>query len=246
MIHIIRTCLVLMVAIVLFPLIVLAQVEPTKKTTNIFTLGDSNGSYPYSWPRQLQLMLPDASVFNLSKPGRTIGFVNLGDTNSNALMMLETYLAKAAEHTQQIPYDYVVMALGTNDAKAIFADRQKEVAENLQKLIQGIRTCEYVTINKAKIIIIAPPPYGSKTDTTKKYTGGNARVKAMSKAFKEVADRNECYFVNGYDIIGENIEILSNDGIHLNAAASQLLIEPVAALIQKNAKKKQVESFTIY
>jgi lysophospholipase L1-like esterase len=33
----------------------------------------------------------------------------------------------------------VVLELGTNDAKAVFADRQAEVPQNLEKLIQQLK-----------------------------------------------------------------------------------------------------------
>ena len=121
--------------------------------------------------------------------------------------------------------------MGTNDAKAVFTDRQKEVPQNLEKLIQKIKGCSYSTINKAKIIIISPPPYGEKADTTEKYAGGDKRVEKMSKAFEEVAKRNNCLFVNGYKTPGLDINAMTADGLHLDAEGSRKLIEPVVALM---------------
>ncbi|OQP44065.1 hypothetical protein A4D02_11395 [Niastella koreensis] len=55
--------------------------------------------------------MPGPDVFNISKSGRTIGFVNNGDSSLNSLMMNDENLKKAAEHTGDCPYDFIVMAL---------------------------------------------------------------------------------------------------------------------------------------
>lgn len=198
-----------------------------KKAFNIFTLGDSNGTFPYSWPQQLKAALPNARVFNSSKSGRTIGFVNLGDTTLNSLAVIDENLKKAADFAKARAFDFIVIELGTNDGKAVFADRQREVPVNFDKLIKKIRACNYESINKAKIIIISPPPYGSKAEATEKYKGGGKRVERMSKAFKKIARKNHCIFVNGYKTPGLNIETMTVDGLHLDAIGSRKLVEPV-------------------
>src|SRR5690349_8543483 len=153
----------LLVFLMLVPMMHFAQTTPsTGKKLNIFTLGDSNGSFPHSWPNQLKLSLPDAQVFNLSKSGRTVGFVNNGDSSLNSLLVIDENLAKAAEFTNDRPFDFNVIELGNNDAKAVFAGRQDEVPVNLEKLIRKIKGCSFQAISKAKIIIISPPPYGEK------------------------------------------------------------------------------------
>lgn len=205
----------------------------SKKTFNIFTLGDSNGTFSYSWPEQLKAALPNAQVFNISKSGRTIGFINLGDTTLNSLMVIDENLKKAADFTKSRPFDFIVLELGTNDGKAVFAGRQKEVAPNLDRLIKRIKECSYQSINKARIIIISPPPYGSKAEATEKYKGGGERVKRMSKAFRKVAKHNHCILVNGYKTHGLNIETMTPDGLHLDATGSRKLIEPIVKQMLK-------------
>lgn len=216
--------------LLLLPFIVSAQVM-SEKQLNIFTLGDSNGTFPWSWPQQLKLALPNATVFNISKSGRTIGFVNLGDTTLNSLFVIDDNLRKAAENTHERPYDYIVVELGTNDAKAVFSPRQKDVPANLQKLIQKIKSSSYPSIRAAKIIIISPPPYGSKALATEKYYGGDKRVEKMSRKFKHIAKRNHCLFVNGYKTPGLDINGMTPDGLHLDAVGSRKLIEPVVRLM---------------
>jgi acyl-CoA thioesterase I len=224
----------LFVFLLLLPSLLPAQTTAsTDKQLNIFTLGDSNGTFPESWPKQIKLAVPNAQVFNISKSGRTIGFVNNGDSSLNSLLVIDENLKKAAEFTKDRGFDFIVIELGTNDAKAVFADRQEEVPANLDKLIKKIKACNYATINKAKIIIISPPPYGAKAEALAKYAGGGKRVKKMSKAFKKVAKRNDCLFVNGYKTPGLDINTMTADGLHLDGTASKKLIAPVVTLITK-------------
>src|SRR6186713_2714085 len=113
--------------LLLFFLLFIPVEQPTtvayQKQLNIFTLGDSNGTFPYSWPQQIKLALPNAQVFNISKSGRTIGFVNNGDSTLNSLIVIDENLKKAADYTRDRPFDFIVIELGTNDAKAVFAGR---------------------------------------------------------------------------------------------------------------------------
>ncbi|MCW3089975.1 MAG: glycoside hydrolase family 28 [Ferruginibacter sp.] len=210
---------------------------------NIFTLGDSNGTFPESWPKQIQWAIPNAKLFNISRSGRTIGFVNNGDSSLNSLQVIDENLKKASGFIKEQAFDFIVLELGTNDAKAVFAARQNEVAINLQRLIQKIKGSRHANIRKAKIIVIAPPPFGSMTEASEKYKGGNKRVADMSEAFAKIALRNGCLFVNGYKTPGLNMETMSDDGIHLDGPASRKLIEPVVRLMSKKAllieQKKQ-------
>jgi len=226
----IKTLALLMLA----PLMLSAQnAAMSDKRLNILTLGDSNGTFPHSWPKQLEAALPNATVFNISKSGRTIGFLNLGDSTLNSLMVVDANLKKAAEATGNRPYDYIILELGTNDAKAVFADRQLEVPANLAKLINAIQLSVYPVVSKAKILIISPPPYGGKAAATEKYKGGAQRVQAMNKAFAKVARQNHCLFVSGYNTPDLDVEAMTADGLHLDAVGSRKLIEPVVAAIIK-------------
>jgi polygalacturonase/lysophospholipase L1-like esterase len=229
----------LLLTILSFPVMSFAQTKSAPGALNILTLGDSNGTFPWSWPQQIKLALPNAQVFNISKSGRTIGFVNNGDSSLNSLLAIDENLRKATDFTKERPFDFIVLELGTNDGKAVFADRQIEVARNLDKFIKKIKGSNYPVINKAKIIIIAPPPYGSMAEKTEKYKGGDERMKNLSKAFEKIANDNACFFVSGYATPGLNIETMSDDGLHMDALASRKLIEPVVRLMSKNALSLQ-------
>ena len=228
---------IFLTSLFLIPFLLSAQNKVlSDRQLNILTLGDSNGSFPYSWPQQLKLALPDAQVFNISKSGRTIGFVNLGDSTLNSLLVIDENLKRAAEFTGEHPFDFIVLELGTNDAKAVFANRQKEVPKNLERLITKIKNSPYPSVTNARIVIIAPPPYGSKAEVQEKYKGAGKRVEKMSKAFKKVARKNHCLFIDGFRTPGLNMETMTPDGLHLDAEGSEKLITPLVELLLSDAQ----------
>jgi len=213
-----------------------AQQQPAP---NILTLGDSNGTFPFSWPQQLKKELPHAQVFNISKSGRTIGFINNGDSSLNSLLVVDENLQKAAQFIKDRSFNFIVIELGTNDAKAVFAHRQNEIPTNLDKLIKKIKNSVYPSIAKAKIIIISPPPYGIKADTTAKYKDGGRRVEIMSETFKKVAIENGCLFVDGFRTPGLDVNTMTADGLHLDSVASRKLIIPVLDILKNNSFNKK-------
>jgi hypothetical protein len=58
----------------------------------------------------------------------------------------------------------------------------------------------------------------------------------MSSTFKQVAKRTGCRFVNGYKTPGLNINTMTADGLHLDAAGSRQLILPVLAMLSHVAR----------
>jgi lysophospholipase L1-like esterase len=216
---------------IILPLMALTSVAQTAAPLRILAIGDSNGTFPYSWPLQLKNLIPNAEVYNNSRSGRTVGFVNNGDSTLNELLTLDRDLKKAADFAGSRPFDYIVIALGTNDAKAVFAPRQNEVAANLETLITRIRNSTYSSVNKAKILIIAPPPYGAKTESQEKYVGGRQRVEKMKATFKTVAEKNGCLFADAFTLMEPFIDTMTADGLHMNAEAQGKFAGLVAGAI---------------
>jgi acyl-CoA thioesterase-1 len=53
----------------------------------------------------------------------------------------------------------------------------------------------------------------------------------MAKTFQKVAHRTHSLFINGYKMPGLNINTMTADGLHLDAAGSRLLVAPVLAIM---------------
>ncbi|MDF9798261.1 pimeloyl-ACP methyl ester carboxylesterase [Catalinimonas alkaloidigena] len=130
------------------------------KKFNILTIGDSNGATESGWPEQMKKLLPYARVINTSVSGNTIGFDNLGRENLNTLKNIEAYLQHATDSLAEEKLDYIILGLGTNDTKKVFADRQDEVIKNMESLVQKIKAFPAFKNHTPNILILTPPPYG--------------------------------------------------------------------------------------
>ena len=168
--------------------------EPNRQL-NILTLGDSNGALNYGWLQQLKNETPYTNIINISRSGKTIGFDNNNDTTLNQLKTLSYDLTKANQQIRSLRFDFIVIGLGTNDAKALFDKHQKEVPANLELLINRIKNSKYLSINSAKIVIISPTPYGKEPQLQQKYSGGLKQVEKMNQTLKKIASINNCLFI---------------------------------------------------
>jgi lysophospholipase L1-like esterase len=185
----------------------------SQNSENIVVLGDSNGALDYGWVNQLKKMLPNDKIFNTSRSGNTIGFDNLGRTQLNTLKNIDHYLKAAQDSLGSI--NYVLIMLGTNDAKYIFKDKQDEVVSNMKLLITRINNYDFNFKTKPHIIIMSPPPYGSDKILEEKYQGGSKRVKRITKDFNKLAKTYNCSFVNVYKALKPVFNDYSKDGVHL-------------------------------
>lgn len=203
----------------------------SQNSKNILAIGDSNGAFDYGWVNQLKKLLPNDKIFNTSRSGNTIGFDNLGRSELNTLKNLENYLESSIDSLGSI--DYVVIMLGTNDAKYIFKERQDEVLANMQVLIARIKNHPFKYDSKPKIIILSPPPYGSNKILAEKYQGGEKRVKRITRKYKKLAKTNNCYFINVHKALKPAFKEHSHDGVHLDEEG-QITI---ATLVQNKVTK---------
>lgn len=208
------------------------QAEP--KSLNILTIGDSNGAIENGWPEQLRKLLPGSLIINKSISGNTIGFDNLGKESLNTLKNIKVYLDDA---TKQLPghgeLDFILICVGTNDTKQVFAGQQPVVPENMSKLISLIK--EYFSSRNLKlpsICIITPPPMDENKIDKEKYGGGDERIQKNNKEFKKVAKKNHIDFLDTYKQLKINFPSKTTDGVHLNAAAQ----EEMAEMIKKYLK----------
>lgn len=131
-----------------------------KKTWRIYAVSDSNGEKHDGWVDRLKTLLPRAAIHNNSRSGRTIGFDNNGDPGLNALHNIDSDLADADRHFGNGGCDAVVVCLGTNDVKAVFADRQPEVAENFDRLLERISRSRLVRPIKTALHLRYPSANG--------------------------------------------------------------------------------------
>ena len=197
---------------ILIPMMSLAQ-KPVW-----LTIGDSNGTGPEAWPAQLQRVMPSVQIINHSIPGNTIGFDNLGRKDLNTLRNIHRYLEESENEINGREPQHILILLGTNDSKKVFANRQAEVKKNMVTLINDIRAYYQKRNQKANITLISPPPMAPDWFLIAKYHGGDSRLAVLTKAFEGIAKKEHCGFVNLYKPFHPIWMAMTKDGVHMTNA----------------------------
>jgi len=209
--------------------------KSTSEAYNVLTIGDSNGTFPYSWTQQLKKLLPFSTLVNRSIAGNTIGFDNLDREDLNTLRNINRYLEEAyAELGEGKVFDYLFINLGTNDTKKVFAKRQKEVYANFERLINMIR--DYMTEHSKKVPTIcwvSPSPMDGTKANPEKYEGGDKRIQINNKKFEKLADKQGISFLNSYWVLKPGFENKTEDGVHLKAKGQFQLASEIVKWIDK-------------
>lgn len=198
---------------------------------NILTIGDSNGQNKGGWVDQLKMMMPNTRIVNNSRSGRTIGFDNLGNKELNALRNIDDFLNEAKHKIGQDKYDYVIVCLGTNDAKNEFSEKQDEVIANFEKLLQKIKTHQFIKNSNPKLIFITPPPMRS-TDVEYKYQGGNERLSLLVPELKRIAKQKNFQVIDIYHPLQKIFNHYAPDGVHMVPSGQRIIAEKVVEEIK--------------
>lgn len=199
--------------------------DGARVTGKVLVIGDSNGAAENGWPVILGKLLPGAIICNASLSGNTIGFDNLDREELNTLKNIDRYIDEAvATAFPGILPGTVIIALGTNDTKRIFIDRQKEVAGNMSLLIERIRA----RLPGVMLYIISPPPMDEAKLNVEKYGGGDARVSRLVKQFRVIAKTGNTGFIDIYSLLKPGFSESTADGVHLNEKAQYLTARYIA------------------
>jgi acyl-CoA thioesterase-1 len=234
-----KNLLSLLLLSLLLPVLTFASNKPvkthqTQKKLNILTIGDSNGTFAYSWPVQIKNLLPDATLINKSISGNTIGFDNNDQVKLNTLKNIDRYLEEAyKELGEGKKFDFIVMVLGTNDTKKVFENRQNEVPQNMILLIHKIK--DYITSHKMtlpNICIVTPSPMDEEKIDKVKYGGGDARVQKNNIEFKKIAKENKIDFLDTYSVLKPGFSEMTLDGIHMIEKAQLQVAKEIVKYIK--------------
>ena len=197
---------------------------------NIVIIGDSNGASPIGWVVKLDSMLASDRIINYSIGGNTIGFDNNGKEKLNALKNIQKNLAAANAEVDQI--DLVIVALGTNDCKAVFDSLLDTVPVNMKRLIGEIQNFQYKNGIKPNILIVSPPEVGQDSMLLPKYYGIHHRLDLLIPKFEAIASRMNCDFVNVRNATKNNFDKLTVDGIHFNDKGYSVIADQILQKIE--------------
>ena len=190
----------------------------------ILAIGDSNGAREGGWVDQLKGTRFQDKIINTAISGNTVGFDNNGKAELNTLANIDKYLNESDPEKNRL--DKIIVLLGTNDCKAVYADRQNEVVENYRRLLDKIKKY-YSQTPMPEVILVSPPPYGDNDKLQDKYKGAGERVKKLTRALAPVAEKEGMTFVNILTPLKPIFEFVSPDGVHLTPAGQQIIAEMI-------------------
>lgn len=191
------------------------------------------------WPRVMAATLGgDAEVIEEALNGRTTDVDDptnpqIGGAGLNGLAYLPACLAS------HLPLDIVVIMLGTNDLKAMYARSAARIALGaglLAEAARGIGGGVGSTYTSPLVLLVCPPPLGTVTHFAEMFVGGAEVSRALKPAYRAVAEAVGVGFLDA----GGVIETDGIDGVHLTAAAQQRLGAAVAAAILRLFGDKKV------
>ena len=181
----------------------------------ILCIGDSNATGPNGWPASLQKVMPVAGIVDKSISGNAVGFDNLGKESLNTLKNINRYLIETTgELAGSIP-DIIIISLGTNDCKAVFAGKHNEIINNMNALVDSIQNYYASGDKQPNIVLMTPPPMSGDSLLLDKYKGGNSRIEKLVTGYHEIASERRLGYIDLYDPLKQIFPYMTNDGVHL-------------------------------
>lgn len=163
------------------------------------------------WTGRLASLLgPEFEVLEEGLSGRTTDIEDPVDPRTNGAAYLPAALAS------HLPLDLVILMLGTNDLKQIYARTPFQIAAGVSRLLGLIRASAGamgVTYPAPKILLMAPPVLGEININWAKtmFADGPARSRELSGHLSDLAALQCIDFLNLADVTATD----GIDGIHL-------------------------------
>lgn len=192
-------------------------------------IGDDNAVGNFGWANQLNSCYPYAWMIDTSAKGRTLG---VSTTEDNTLRVVEPTL----ESIRRNP-DYILISLGTNDAKAVYAPRAKEYTAHLKELIAKVKGTELYKRCSPEIILIGLPPI-EEALAGGEFAGAAARATEYDAQMKKVAAAEGLTYIDTRALLAASDrlpkgEFVTSDGITLTPMATRVVIEGLTPKITK-------------
>ena len=135
----------------------------------------------------------------------------------------------------QIPLDYVILLLGSNDFKKVFNRTAKDVAKGIDELLTLTEKYAERDGVKAKILLISPTYIKPKIEEVKPHFSGSPE-KSLELG-KELEQKHQCGFIN----LAEFIEPSDLDSIHLEPESHKIVAQKVFEFLKKSRNKHEAK-----
>lgn len=133
----------------------------------------------------------------------------------------------------QLPLDYMIIMLGTNDTKTHFHVNAMEIGYGMEEVLIKARHILDIQGSKARIILVAPPQIHPSGDPMFNRESEEKSLE-LSGIYRELAEKWDCCFFDAESVTGEPGE----DGIHMTEESHRVLGKELAEIIKGMEEKK--------
>ncbi len=192
---------------------------------------ETRGRHAYEdrWPSVLQKALGHSvRVIAEGLNGRTTIYDDFSaDGDRNGTRILPTLLQTHA------PIDLVIIFLGTNDLKPVYANNAVIVGRGIKRLVEIIRSQTWpLETEDPEVLIVAPPPLCETDDPVlgPMFAGRIEEAHMLASVYADLADELGCGFFDA----GSVARTTPIDGVHMDAENTRAIgkaLEPVARMM---------------
>ena len=131
------------------------------------------------------------------------------------------------------PVDLLIIMLGTNDTKSRFSLTSEEIAFGLERLVKKAKVTECWN-DKTRILIVVPKNIDKEYENSPIYPqmgpGCHEKSIKLAKLYKEVALRNDCYYLDANEYVTNNNH---TDYMHIDKKGHEELAKALASKIKE-------------
>lgn len=187
-------------------------------------------AYEDRWPSVLQKALGHGvRVIAEGLNGRTTVYDDYtADCDRNGARVLPTLLQTHA------PIDLVIILLGTNDLKPVFANNAVIVGHGIKRLVEIIRHHAWPMALESEpdILIVSPPPLCETDDPLlgPMFAGRLDEAQNLASVYRDLADELGCGFFDASSVA----RTTPVDGVHMDAENTRAVgrgLEPIVRVM---------------
>lgn len=128
-----------------------------------------------------------------------------------------------------LPLDLVVIMLGTNDLKAMYARSPLRIALGMGKLVDIVASTKGgvgTTYGAPKVLVLAP--LGPQSVFKEMFEGGVEKLRALAPLYEDIAEAADAEFLD----VGQVTKTDGSDGIHFTEAGQKAIGLAVAEKVK--------------
>lgn len=126
-----------------------------------------------------------------------------------------------------MPFNYILVSLGTNDAAPWRNISAQQYAENVKEMVE--------LFEANRVVFFLPPPINESKQQEGPKVRSNVAIKEYSEAAKVVLQDAEAKFIDSFsvyqELIDTGVDYHVEDGVHLNDAAYAILGQQLNVII---------------